>query len=283
LVADRGFTRDGLLEQLTEPAHRVSIVHGSTRYSRPQLTHRDSGARFRGVVHEFVTFPSGEISIPLTQGIRIENNALGTSFRNKNPRKYFDDAIALKRALEENPDGLESRYVFYLAQSYLHGGMVNLALESYERRLSLGGWSEELYISAMSIGQLKERLNRPANDVICAYLSAQEFVPTRAESLYHLARYARDKNKWNLAYMSATWGRSIPEPVDSLFMDTSVYSWRLRYELSISSWYVGKFSEGRSLCLELLESDFMNDAEVKATEGNLDLYVKRLESAATSS
>ena len=275
-VAEEGHTKESLRNQLILPAHRTHIVHGNTRYSRPQITHRDSGARFRGVVHEFVTF-SGELPPPpLISGFHIVNNGLGKSARNRNPRKYFDDAIALRRALEEDPGDLKSRYTFYLAQSYLNAGMTNLALECYEQRIAMGGWVEELYISALARARLKEQLKHASDEVIAAFLSAYEIHPQRAEGLRDLARYARGVQKWNLAYMSASWGLAIPEPIDALFSETSVYRWGLRYELSISSWYVGRFEKGLALCEELLSSGLLSDADRKATENNLDLYRKKL-------
>jgi glycosyltransferase involved in cell wall biosynthesis len=276
LMASSGLTKLSLCEQLVEPAHRMHLMHGNTRYSRPQITHRDSGAKYRGVLHEFVTFPSNNNELSLINGFVIQNNELGMSYRNRSSRKYFDDAIILRKALEGDVEDLASRYTFYLAQSYLHAGMPTLALENYEKRLQMGGWPEELYISALSKAQIMETLNHPSEAIIAAYLSANEYSPNRAESLCFLARYARVNRIWNLAYRCALWGLEIPEPQDSLFTNVSVYQWRLRYELSISSWYLGKFEQGFQLCEELLKSDYLNDGERKATLGNLDLYRKKI-------
>ena len=276
LVASSGYSKSSLCKQLVEPAHRLHIIHGSTKYSRPQITHRDSGARYRGVLHEFVAFPSANPQIPIIDGFVIQNNEIGKSHRNQNSRKYFDDAITLRKALEGDVEDLAPRYTFYLAQSYLHAGMPTLALENYEKRLQMGGWPEELYISALSKAQIMETLNFPSEEIIAAYLHANEYSAHRAESLCFLARYARGNRLWNLAYRCATWGLEIPEPRDSLFTNVSVYQWRLRYELSISSWYLGKFEQGLQLCEELLKSDYLNNGDRKATQGNLDLYRKKL-------
>lgn len=276
LQAGSGLTRETLAKQLILPAHRLHIMQGNTRYSRPQLTHKNSGAKFRGAVHEFVTFPVGSPEPTLIQGFQILNNGIGTSSRNRNPRKYFDDAIAIRKAMESESGELLPRYTFYLAQSYLNAGMLTLALETYERRSAMGGWAEELYIAALAKARIKAQLKHPESEVVAAFLAAYEALPTRAESLCDLARFARVHNKWNLAYMAATWGSSIPEPLDALFSEVSVYRWGLRYELSISSWYVGNFDQGLSLCEDLLASDLLGDGERKATEGNLDLYRKKL-------
>jgi glycosyltransferase involved in cell wall biosynthesis len=274
LVSEPGYDAESLRSQLHGPAHNMHILHGVTKYSRPLLVRRDSGARYKGVVHEFLDF-AGRTSQNMISGFHVVNNGAGTSARNRNPRKYFDDAVVLRDALEANPAQLTARYTFYLAQSYLNAGLLRLALETYERRCGLGGWIEEVYISNLAIASLKEKLKFPDHEIVNAYLKAFEVLPTRAESLCELARFAREQNRWNLAHMVAKRGLEIAEPVDALFSDTSVYKWKLRYELSISSWYVRRFAEGQQLCEDLLASDVLDKRHRQTTENNLRLYLDR--------
>lgn len=275
LVAETNANSESLRQQLRKPIHKVHIVHGNTRYSRPLIVHRDSGARYKGVVHEFLEFPKSYGTPDLITGFHVVNNGAGISARNKNPQKYFDDAVTLRDALESDPQTLTSRYTFYLAQSYMHAGLLRLALRTYEQRVMQGDWLEEVYISYLAIAKLKEKLKFPNHEIIHALLMAHESNPRRAESLCELARFARAKSLWNLAHMTALRGLQISEPEDSLFSDMTVYRWRLRFELSISSWYVGRFDEGAKYCSELISSGLLDEAHQKTTVNNLRLYNER--------
>jgi hypothetical protein len=102
LFSEPGYDAESLRSQLHGPTHNMHILHGVTKYSRPLLVRRDSGARYKGVVHEFLDF-AGRTSRNMISGFHVVNNGAGTSARNRNPRKYFDDAVVLCDALEANP------------------------------------------------------------------------------------------------------------------------------------------------------------------------------------
>ena len=82
--------------------------------------------------------------------------------------------------------------------------------------------------------------------------------------------------------MSASWGARITEPENALFSEPTIYTWGFRYELSINSWWVNKFSEGMRLCEDLLKEDLMSEGEREATEKNLQVYQKTLNPNLTS-
>lgn len=273
-VAADGSNPDTLRRQLTGPAHHVVMSVGGATYLRTAITHRDSGARYRGVLHEFVTLPDRPEPLSVVTGFRINNN-VGVSARNKNPSKYLDDAMLIERELQNCEPDLVSRYTFYLAQSYRDAGELESALTTYERRITQAGWQEEVYYSKLMRAQLKLRLARPKEEIITAYLEAHELEPRRAEALYGLAAFARSIEHWQLAFMSALRVVNLREPVGSLFTAPFVYQVGVRFELSITCWYVGEFELGKRLCDELLDSGSLDDRHREATIRNRDFYIRR--------
>jgi len=273
-VAEEGSNPQALRDQLVGHAHQLTIRSGTVSYLRPAITHRDSGARYHGVLHEFVRFPEGSPYPTEISGFHIINN-VGQSARNKNPHKYFDDAAVLLRALESCEPELLPRYNFYLAQSYRDAGALGLALAAYERRIALGGWHDEVYFSQCVRGDIKRTIGRPKEEIVSAFLEAHETNPKRGEALHLLAVYARSIEAWNLAHMAASRGVGLVEPAGALFSDSTVYRTGLKFELSISCWYVGDFELGERLCEELLQDEALRENDRNATMSNLELYRNR--------
>jgi hypothetical protein len=77
--------------------------------------------------------------------------------RNKNPNKYKDDAAVLVRAFADAEGTLKTRYCFYCAQSYFDANMTDESIEWYERRINMGGFTQERYISCLRLGVLYDR------------------------------------------------------------------------------------------------------------------------------
>jgi len=101
---------------------------------------------------------------------------------------------------------------------------------------------------------------------VASYLQAWNFRPHRAEPLYRLAEYYRKYGSSHLprgrrnngdsvlALHFALLAKSIGYPYnDSLFIDHTIYSWGITYEIMVSAWYVeGKKALGYQACRELL-------------------------------
>ncbi|MFS2173872.1 glycosyltransferase [Priestia megaterium] len=173
---------------------------------------------------------------------------------------------------ETTPPDLKVRYMFYLAQTFSCLNELEEAIKWYKKRVEAGGWVEEIYYSLLQTGSCYERLanissfnrqqlikeaeenklivNQFALDnlisqeeqffalAITYFQNAWEYRPTRAESLYHLAKMHRIKSKNNIALMYALQGKEIPFPQeDILFVDYHVYDYLFDYEISICAYY----------------------------------------------
>lgn len=205
-------------------------------------------AEWRGVLHEYLHFPS-ERSHAVLDKLVIYSRQEGA--RSQDPLKFKKDALILEEALKKEP--ANSRYFFYLAQSYRDSGQYSLSLEYYEKRAKMGGWDEEVFWSLYQMAMLKQYLNTNPNVFIEAYYKAFAFRPSRAEPLYYLANYYRSIGKYYEGYCLAKYGLTLKMPDEMLFVDKWVYDWGLQTEKLICSWYVGNYDEALAAALCILD------------------------------
>ena len=268
-----------LPEELTSDRYyfrMANSVTGANVYFRTLMFRNDGSFYWRGVLHEFVEQRKKTV---VEQKIFGDYYVISGRFgaRSNNPQKYFQDAQVLEKAFYSPEDeDLKDRYAFYTAQSYRDADMPEKAIEWYRKRANLGGWYEEVYYSLLQIALLKIELNAPLDEVQNLLLSAYEYRPQRAESLYHLARQLRLHDKIKLAYIYATVAANIPLNKDILFVDHSVYEWKAKDELAVSAYWVGNYQLCHDLCVELLFNPAVPEQNKKRFLDNLMLAKKHL-------
>ena len=267
LEHDSGF----VLPPLTAPAYSVEFVHGSTRHHRTVFARLDAGWRWKGVLHEAL-WSAAPRAIEKLAGLRMRISE-GDGARSQRPaaEKYADDARVLARALAQEPDN--ARYAFYLAQSLRDAGRLAEARAAYHHRIGMGGWDQEVYWSHLEVAMLGEREGLPEAEVVQAYLAAYQNRPARAESLCHLARYQRERQRHALALLFARQAAALPRPDDVLFVDASVYDWRARDELSIAAYWCGDRALSARLCRELLDDPRLPAEQRERVRRNLAFSV----------
>jgi glycosyltransferase involved in cell wall biosynthesis len=251
LIYDADFDVHTFKSTLTCDRYDVFTLYGSIKYLRTQLFSNRLAYRYRGVIHEFLETPPDESSKGVAQGICTRHFHDG--HRSKDPETYRRDAAVLRNAAEtETAPWLAARYRFYLAQSLRDAGHLDAALESYEMRMTLGFWDEEVFCACNEVGRLRELLGRPPADVLAAYLQAYDACPRRAESLHGAARFTRLQGQFHLAYLLAKSALSIPRPEDGLFVEPWVYDYGLLDEFAVSAYWSGHWRESKLACDSLL-------------------------------
>jgi glycosyltransferase involved in cell wall biosynthesis len=264
------FQRDEFAATLDADYYQVMIRDG-IHYQRNMLTSTKLPFLYRGALHEFLVVPEGARDGGIVKSFHYESKFDGA--RSQNTMKSIDDAATLVAALDggDDPD-LETRYLFYLANSLRDGGELETATEVYRARIALGGWAEELYVSYLNLGRLLHAMGEPDTEVINTFLRAHDLLPTRAEALCSGAAVARSAGRMATAHVLSRQAKDIPRPVDSLFLEPDVYVWRALYEFSIAAWHVGDFGEGIRASHRLLFEDKLPSAERESVEGNVNLY-----------
>ena len=268
-----------LPEELTSDRYYFRMannISGSNVYFRTLMFRNDGSFYWRGVLHEFVEQRKKTV---VEQKIFGDYYVISGRFgaRSNNPQKYLQDALTLEKAFYSPEDeDLKDRYAFYTAQSYRDADMYEKAIEWYAIRANLGGWYEEVYHSLLQISLLKSELNAPLDERQRLLLATYEYRPQRAESLYHLARQLRYHNKAKQAYIYATVAANTPLNKDILFVDHSVYEWKAKEELAISSNSVGNYQLCHDLCVELLFNPVVPEPNRKLLLDNLKLAKEHL-------
>lgn len=212
----------------------------SLQYHRAQIVKSDQHWTYKGVLHEYLDLAGKE---PLYQaqigGDRCFVKADISPLKRASSleEKYSKDAEILEEALKKDPTN--TRYMFYLAQSYRDSGQNVKALEAYQKRVDAAGWPEEVYYSMYMIGRIKEKLGRHPDEVIQAYSKAWEYRPERLEAVFHCMRKLREQQRWVLAFTYGNMALRNPGTSDILFVEPEIWQWRLLDEFSLCAFHTG--------------------------------------------
>ena len=122
---------------------------------RNQIFKIESNWYYVGVLHEYAATDVPNPKIAKLEGnYKINARTVGARNVGITPiEKYSKDAITLEQALEKEPDN--SRYWFYLAQSYFDSQQWEKSENAYMKRAQMGGWPEEVYYSLYRVAICK--------------------------------------------------------------------------------------------------------------------------------
>ena len=201
--------------------------------------------------------------------------------------KFARDIRLLKKGLESDPNN--ERYLFYLGNSYLDSGQYQGAIDTYKKRIQVGGWKEEIWYCYYSIGRAYKSLyfsNNLCNSnyifhAIHYWMEAYEYYPERIENLYEIVKLYREQSKYKLAYqfyLMADYQRTHHYSDDHLFHEKAIYDYKLDYELSIMAFYVKPISTDiHKKIHNLLSNNSNTDISIfKNILSNYKFYTSRL-------
>jgi len=260
--SDRSFLRD-----LNLDGYRLKYSSGSTDYWNVNLVRSGLPWKWRGILHEYLDCDAACETEILKGNYFISSRREGA--RSQVEDKYLQDAEVLERGLAADPEN--TRYRFYLAQSYRDAGDDVRAVLNYQKRAEAGGWVEEVYCSLLEIAYAQRRLGIEWPIVMNSFLKAHQYRPTRLEGLYEAVRHCRENRLWALGYGLAKEYLSYQSTDDVLFVVTEIYLWKLMDEFSVCASWLGRWDEAVESNLTILEYERLPEDERRRIRQNLEL------------
>ena len=225
---------------LTADGYHLEVEYDSRRYHRLAVVRLDRPWRWTGAVHEYLDLPDATLGELASPRVLVRHEGA----RSQDPDTYRKDAALIEAELQRDPG--DPRLQFYLAQSWRDAGELDRALSAYAVRVeNPRGWAQEQWFSLFQIAVLRERLGHPAAEVSEAYLTAYQACAWRAEPLVELARFERERERFEVALVYAHRATRMGMPGgDGLFVDQDAHTWRAWDEVAISSYWVGRYADG---------------------------------------
>ena len=228
---------------------------------------RSKPFRWYGPCHEFIVCDEQNITSGVAEDIHVDVKMIGASWQGNIPAKYLGHAFVLEKYINENRQ--DPRWIFYTAQSYHDSASIQDNREENEERLRRSlkyyrervsrpdGYAEEIYYSQFRVGAIMRILEDPWNLTLQELLKAYAIDPLRAESIKIIIDYYLQMGEWNLAYLYTKFAKvnfhgKSPYPNRLLFVDESLYSWKILESHSAAAYYCGKREEAKATYQELV-------------------------------
>ncbi len=268
------------------------ILQGSPKmsYKNVRIVKNNIGATYWGVTHEYVKMPHGSKYASIEKNILFIND-VGDGGAKLD--KFERDIRLLLKGLEDEPNN--DRYTFYLANSYRENGQREKAIETYKKRIEMGGWIEEIWESYYNIGKCHMILGEPEK-AIATWLEGYDKFPKRLENIYEIMSYYRIQAKHRLVYEFYKIARTrldkinkdeekldskrtvvISDSLDHLFTQNDVYDYKIDYEFTISGYYYNPDKINiADLCMKVLAVPSIEESIIKNMMANYKFYAPKL-------
>ena len=257
-------------KNMLNKADQFHILQGSDAfyYQNMRIVKNNGLYSYTGVTHEYINTPQNSQTYSFEKTtLFIKDIGDGGSKHDKFER----DIRLLLEGIQNEPNN--ERYHFYLANSYHDSGKYEEAIEAYKKRISLGGWKEEVWYSYYRIGSCFKHMDK-INDAIHYWTEGYQFYPERLEGLYEIIKHYRVISKHKLAHMFYKEAKEILDMNHQrngyLFLHDDVYTSRLFYEYTVFAAYLGIKNINNEIVKVLNNS--LNNGEVNNMLQNMKFY-----------
>ena len=185
-----------IIKETNMDAYYIFQGNDTYYYKNVRLVKNNAEFSYWGVTHEYVKNPTPTTTIYQLDKSTVFIKDIGDGGAKTD--KFLRDIRLLEKGLEELPNN--DRYLFYLANSYKDSNQYEKAIETYQKRINVGGWIEEIWHSYFSMGKCWKSLGN-MNNAICSWMNGYQVYPNRIENLFEIIEHYRYEGKNQLAYL----------------------------------------------------------------------------------
>ena len=243
--------------------------------------------KFCGVAHTTIKCLDND---DLTTGYLISDDFYmystpDTGARSFDPEKYNKDAKKLKQQFFDtlifDPDNLNTRSIFYTAQSYKDYGNLEESAKWYNLYLKIKDtWIEEQYICYLNLGNIYKTLKYDFKLIEKTYLSAIELINDRAEAYYNLGILYNQTNNQEYAYKLLLKAKNIKfDEVAKkyiLFLDKKCYENYILDELSVACYWTNKTEEGIKYLSQIIDDQKLDQNRLQDNMKHFKLNIFKI-------
>ncbi len=261
------------LPPLTQDCYYIVVRQiDAVDFLRASLLRAKLPWKWTGILHEYIDCPSMQSSSILPGVINLCNTNT-PSGRSLDPDKYLKDAAVFEEALKKEPSN--SRYVYYLAQSYGAANQDELAIKNYEKRAGMPSSDiQETFFAHYCAGKIREKQG-DYEGAIKNFMNAYAFYPTRAEPLFCASRVYRKMGNPFVGYLVSKYALTIPRPTDSC-VEYAIYDYTLLIEHANCALLTGRWQEGLEASEKLLSNPHLPAEHKPRVLSNIQLAKKNL-------
>jgi tetratricopeptide (TPR) repeat protein len=226
-------------KKLLNNGSSFNILQGSESfyYQNLRIIKNNGEFKYIGVTHEYIDTPPNNITYNFDKNILFIRDVGDGGCKQD---KFERDIRLLWDGIKEEPNN--ARYHFYLANSYHDCGKFGQAINSYKKRIELGGWKEEVWYSYYRIGLCYKNMGKMKN-AIYYWLNGYDYYSERLEGLYEIISHYRIISKHKLSYLFYKEALKILDlnlnRNSYLFLHNDIYTSKIYYEFTIIAAYLG--------------------------------------------
>lgn len=248
LVYDKDFKLPDDLDK--DYYHMIVRQTDAVNFRRPALVKSNLDWAWAGILHEAIGSTQAKTVGTLRGVMNVCDTSVGGRSEVSKQEKYLKDAAVLEAAMKTEPNN--SRYMFYLAQSYFAADALEPAAKWYQKRVETpSDDSEETFRAIYNLGAVQEKQNK-YDEAIDNFWKAFYYRSFRAEPLFRASVLYRKKGNLLLGYLLSKHALSMPYPDFDACVEYLPYEYATLVEFANCALLLGKFDEGLEACTKLL-------------------------------
>lgn len=254
---------------LTQDYYHIFQGNETFYYQNVRIVKNNGLYSYVGVTHEYVNTPTGSRGGKVFDKKVIFIHDIGDGGAKSD--KFKRDIMLLEKGLIDEPHN--TRYYFYLGNSYRDHGNKEKAINTYVKLLSINSWAQEKYCACVSIGDIYQKKGDSVS-AVKYWIKASEYDNERIEGVVKAAEHYRETGEnvvVNLLYNKYKgYKRGLAE--GKLFVEQEKYWDVLEYQNSISAYYANDKETGYTCCKQILLNGLMKPELLQSTLANLRFY-----------